>query len=195
MLAQRITPATGAETPLPVDIVRMREICYRTVDDDSDTEFAGVLNEAIDDLETLTGLQIRAGEFTARFPVSERASAAFQVTTGMLPPHLEKYEPLKLPGVNCQLVSLKAGQATVAHGETHSDHAGNLYVEPPDDGWERFREPETVIVATFTAGGNVPKGVQKAIGLRALWHLNDQEEDEDRARRQVAMYAYRQPDL
>ena len=52
-------------------------------------------------------------------------------------------------------------------------------------------------MATFRAGAEhpdkpLPAGVRKAVGLRAVWHLNDEPEDEDAALRQGALYGYRQ---
>ena len=206
MLAERVTPPTGSEAPadFPLDLRRMREITYRSSDQDEDPEMRDVLNEAITDIERTTQLKIRPGTFVARFIVRARWDSAHSYSSGQLPQTLGRYEELALPGVNCSLVKLESvidgERADLGPVDTHTDHGGNLWIDAPKDGWPesvyRCEGTDALIEATFTAGGTaanpVPVAVQKAVGLRALWHLNSEQEDEDRAYRQAAMYAYRQ---
>lgn len=191
MLATKITPASGDRATLPLDLNRMREICSRSVFQNDDADFTEWLDTAIDDIERMSALKIRQGSFEASFRYMERPTPATYYSTGLDPVTLGKHEELLLPGVNCALGTLTVNGADVAHGTPYGDVAGNLTVPPPADGWQRFSRDD-IIVAAFTAGGDVPGCVQQAVGLRTLWHLNQEEEDEMSALRQISAYAYRQ---
>ena len=203
--AYRITPPTGAAEPFPLDLARMREATYRSIDQNTDAEMQDILGDSLTDIERMTGLRIRPGQFQARFAVRERIpedQGLQAVQTGVYPQSIGAYDRLKLPGVNCTLTKLetlsKGVRTDLDYGETYSDVVGNLWIEPPDDGWNRdiYNETGTVIVAAFTAGGTpetpVPGVIQKAVALQALYYLNDDPADETRARERSSMYAYRQ---
>ena len=178
MLAERVTPPTGSEAPadFPLDLRRMREITYRSSDQDEDPEMRDVLNEAITDIERTTGLKLRPGTFVARFVVRERWDSAHSYSSGQDPKALGRYEELALPGVNCELVKLESVidgvRATLGHGDTRTDQCGNLWIDSPSDGWPEsvYQTERGYIEATFTAGGTsaapVLGAVQKAVGLR-----------------------------
>lgn len=192
MLATRVTPPTGG-TAAAYDLDRMREIAARSSDQNDDAELTAILDTALDDIENMTGLKIRAGDFEARFPVRARPSDTENWSTGTEPIRLRRWDDLAVPGVEARLTSFRdaSSGADVAHGTPYSDRIGNLFIPPPLYGWD-FADPDTVLVAAFSAGGTIPKVLQQAIGLLARFHLDQEPEDEKAARRQAAQYAYRQ---
>lgn len=206
VLPGAVTPATGslAAADFPLDIERMRTLCARSSAQNPDAEFRAILGEAIDDTEQVSGLKIRSGTFVARYPVTARATPATRASTGREARGIDRYDTLALPGIACETVSVlvdAAGDPALPTGLRSSDRAGNLFIDPPDAGWDFAalaggkRLDRLSVVVSFRAGGRaglpVPGAVQKAIGLRALWHLNQEPEDEEQALRQLAMYAFR----
>ena len=192
MLAACVTPPTGTEAVV-YDLDRMREITARSSDQNDDAELTAILDTALDDIEQMSGLKIRGGTFEATFPVRQKPSDTENWSTGTQPIHLDRWEHLAVPGVGARLTSFRVASsgADALYRATYSDRIGNLFIIHPDNGWD-FADPDTVLVASFTAGGEIPRVLQQAIGLRARWHLDQEPEDEEAARRQVSQYAYRQ---
>ena len=195
-----VTPVPREAIPDGLSRDRLRDICYRSVNQTSDAELDNVAFTALDDIERMTGLKLFPGSFEARFPIYRRPEDADRdgvsyYTDGLQVQRIYRRTILDLPGVNVTNVVVTTPTGTVVPRKTIPDEAGNLQLLPPTTGWLAADAPdldfESSVTVTFNAGGSIPRGVVQAIGLQMQWLFNQEPEDEAAARRRARYYAFR----
>ena len=185
--------------PTGVSRARLREICYRSVSQTPDAELDENALTVISDTERLTGLKLFPGSFEARFPIFHRppdegGRGWYGYADGSNPQQLFFRTPLLIPGVNTSAiaVALPSGD-TVEPRLRIADEVGNVTLLPPSDGWGFGHTPDlqAAITVTFTAGGQIPRPLVRAIGLGMQFLFNQEPEDEKAWRNRASYYAYR----
>ena len=205
------TSPQRSDIPMGVDRAVLRDICYRSIDQTSDSALDKRTLSAISDVERMTGLRLFPGTFEARFPVWRR-DGYYAYSDGGRGHYLSPNTALWIPGVSAKLLAedaINVGDTMdVTPGRQVLDEVGNLEVQAPEKGWPitTSSDIKDVIAVRFQAGGrpperdaqgvvtanavSVPDAVVEVIGLQLKWLFDQEPQDERAARARAKYYAY-----